>query len=162
MHAKRQTTYGLGLAIVVAASLTAGLVLPDDAAAWWGKKKSRQAESRETPRFDRYPTMEFVSGKLRSDGPAGWRIGNCRLALHGTCRVEDEEGRSGVRSLRDGTPAVVMGNRVGGTMIAFHVIVRKPEWGTFGTFGSVDDPRGEVNIIWSTSDPSVGRGDAPK
>jgi hypothetical protein len=106
--------------------------------------------------------MEFVSGDLRRDGSYGWRVGNSRLALHETCSIEDDEGRTGTGSLRDSAQAVVMGTRVGGTLIAYHVMVCKPSWGSFSSYTSVDDLRDEVQIVWSTSDPSVGRGDAPQ
>jgi hypothetical protein len=146
------------LFVVLVASV---LVLTDVAAAGWFGKKSREEVTRRPPRYDRYPTMEFASGVLHRDGISGWVVDGKRLALHSTCRVDDQRGKSGAGALRDGAPVLVMANDVGGTLVAYRIIVRKSGFSEFGSSALTDALRGDVDIVWSNSDPTVGCGRAP-
>lgn len=76
-------------------------------------------------RFDRDPTMSFHRGVLRRDGLAGWRVGDLHLQMRPDALVLGTDGE--MSFLREGSEAVVMGPRVGNTMVGWNVRLLAPE-----------------------------------
>jgi len=135
------------LALFAVAALLAG---PAAQAGPFKKDKKKAAEPHKTWRYDRYPDMSFHKGLLQHDGRSGWKLGELDLVLAEECVVF---GAGGDR-LQPGRTAVVMGSRVGNTIVAWTVQTHKATTSS----PSLDK---DTQIEWSTSDPSVGVGRAP-
>jgi len=121
----------------------------------WPRKKDKKDyknpdESHKTWRYDRYPDMSFHSGVLKQNGRDGWAVGELKLVLNKQCVVFGSGGQ-----LQSGRTVVVMGSRVGDTIMARTVHVQKPTSAT----KELNDK--DTQIEWSTSDPTVGVGRAP-
>ncbi|MBE0567727.1 MAG: hypothetical protein IH621_17370 [Krumholzibacteria bacterium] len=113
-----------------------------------GKKKDKAPERAKTWRYDRLPTMAFHKGELRAAGIGLWKIGELYLQLAPDCEMV------GGDELQTGRTAVVMGPRVGGTIVAWRLEMQK---------AAPPRPARTLNaeIVWSESDPTVGEGSAP-
>jgi hypothetical protein len=93
-------------------------------------KKSRKApkkgERTEMPdnwgqaRYDEFPTMSYMVGMLNREGWHGWSLDGVSLVLKDDCTIMTEEGDG---FLQEGRKAIVMGSRVGDTMVAWSVRV---------------------------------------
>jgi hypothetical protein len=83
-----------------------------------GSRTEKTEEMKKPARYDKMPTMSYVSGRLDQEGLRGWRIGNHSLILKDDCSVM-EGGEAGY--LREGKKAIVMGSRVGDTIVAWSV-----------------------------------------
>lgn len=107
--------------------LLAGALVASDAEA--GKRRDPKKLSKdrtempalytEPHHFDRDPTMSFHRGVLRRDGLAGWRVGDLHLQMRPDGLVLDPDGQQSF--LQEGRDAVVMGPRVGDTMVGWNV-----------------------------------------
>ncbi len=104
--------------------------------------------------FDRDPPMSFHRGVLRRDGLAGWRLGELQLQMRPDALVLGADGQ--MSSLREGSEAVVMGPRVGNTMVGWNARLLPPESSvSFSTTDVVKKP--------SDTTPEVGElVDAPR
>jgi hypothetical protein len=98
-------------------------------------------------RFDRDPAMSFHRGILRRDGLAGWRIGDLQLQMRPDALVLDADGE--MSYLREGSEAVVMGPRVGKTMVGWNARLLAPE-------SSVSFSTANVGKKPSDTTPEVG------
>ena len=83
-----------------------------------GSRTEKTEEMKKPARFDRNPTMSYVTGRLDQEGLRGWRIGDYSLALKDGCSII-ENGEASY--LREGKKAIVMGSRVGNTIVAWSV-----------------------------------------
>ena len=83
-----------------------------------GSRTEKTEEMKKPARFDRMPTMSYVKGRLDQEGLRGWRIGDYSLVLKDGCSImaDGEEAY-----LREGKKAIVMGSRVGDTIVAWSV-----------------------------------------
>jgi hypothetical protein len=138
-----------GLVLVLTAGVFAA---PGVEAGLFKKSKSKRTEMPEwmqaPRRFDRAPTMAFVSGTLDQDGWTGWKIGETKLQFAEDCQISSEG--AAISSLEAGTEVVVMGPRVGDTIVAWSVRVQKPD---FSVGRKVDH---ETELIYSETNPNVG------
>jgi hypothetical protein len=135
------------LALCAVAALLAG---PAAEAGPFKKDKKKPAAPK-TWRYDKYPDMSFHKGLLRQDGRSGWKLDEFDLVLAEKCEIFGEGGDR----LQGGRTAVVMGVRVGNTIVAWTVQMHKATMSGPGP----DDK--DTQIEWSTSDPTVGVGHAP-
>ena len=115
------------------------------------KKDKKKAAPAKTWRYDKYPDMSFHKGILQQDGRAGWKLGEFELVLAEKCVIFGEGGGR----LQNGRTAVIMGARVGDTIVAWTVQMHK------ATVSSPKPDDKDTHIEWSTSDPTVGVGHAP-
>lgn len=107
--------------------VVAGALVVSDAEA--GKRRDTKKLSKERTEmpalytephhFDRDPTMSFHRGVLRRDGLAGWRVGDLHLQMRPDGLVLDPDGEQSF--LQEGRDVVVMGPRVGDTMVGWNV-----------------------------------------
>lgn len=135
------------LALCAAVALLVG---PTAEAGPFSKDKKKDARPAKTWRYDRYPDMSFHQGVLRQEGRSGWKVGDLNLVLDEKCRIFGEGGDQ----LQAGRTVVVMGARVGNTIVAWTVQTQKAT-------RSVPSLDKDTQIEWSTSDPTVGVGRAP-
>lgn len=133
-------------------AVTAAVTVPAQAGLFKrGKTKKEPVRKEQSWRYDRLPTMAFTKGELKQDGFGAWKVGEVRLQFAPNCEFT---GADGPRSLGTGQTVVVMGPRVGGTMVAWQVDVQKP--------AHIQPTRSDdVNIRWSDADPTVGVGHGP-
>lgn len=83
-----------------------------------GSRTEKTEEMKKPARFDRMPTMSYVTGRLQQEGLRGWRIGEYNLTLKEDCSIVDGGEDS---YLREGKKAIVMGSRIGNTIVAWSV-----------------------------------------
>jgi hypothetical protein len=92
--------------------------------------------------------MAFHKGELRAEGIGLWKIGELYLQLAPDCEMV------GADQLQTGRTALVMGPRVGDTIVAWRLeMVKRAPQRTPRTL--------DTQIQWSESDPTVGEGTAP-
>ena len=118
------------------------------------REKARRERVENTPRYDNYPTMGFFAGELRQGGFAEWTLDEAGIYLTKDCNVVDEEGNDA--DLMSGRQALIMGPRIGDTIVAWSIRIMKPEWDQPSSRGS------DVDITWSEVDPTVGVGTGPE
>ncbi|MFO7607991.1 MAG: hypothetical protein R6X35_02160 [Candidatus Krumholzibacteriia bacterium] len=112
------------------------------------KPKDKAPQTAKIWRYDRLPTMAFHKGELRAEGIGLWRIGELYLQLAPDCELV------GADQLQTGRTAIVMGPRVGSTIVAWRLeMVKAQQQRTPRTL--------DTRIEWSESDPTVGVGTAP-
>ena len=116
-----------------------------------GKQKNREREAK-TWRYDHLPTMNFVRGTLSRDGLRDWQVGGVQVQLTEKCRVVDGDGEEAQMS--DGAEVMIMGPRVGGTVVAWQIRVLDASY-----LHASDDS--EKNIAWREVDPTLGEGTGP-
>lgn len=104
-------------------------------------------------RYDRMPTMSFASGTMSRSSFTGWEMDNVQVHLKKDCAIIDSEGEP--TDLTEGKQVVVMGPRVGNTIIAWQIRVMKPNYRHSGADAG-------KNIEWSDVDPTVGVGTGPE
>ncbi|MCB1182626.1 hypothetical protein KDM41_04265 [bacterium] len=118
---------GAGLALVLAIGV---LGAPHAEAGLFSKKKPKRTEKpewmKEPRRFEDTPRMSFVSGVLQQDGWTGWKVGELTLQFAENCRFN--EGANQIRELDPGKEVLVMGPRIGSTIVAWSVRVKTPEY----------------------------------
>lgn len=142
------------LALIVAVTL--GTLAVSDAQAGWldkWKKKDKKEETAQVHRFDLYPTMSFHKGTLSRGIGLSWELDNTNLLVRSDCEVVTELG--GEAQLTEGREALVMGTRLGDTIVAYQVRLVKPDYMSEGT------PT-ETEVMPSDSDPTVGEGRGPQ
>ena len=145
---KRTTTL---LALLACAALA---VAPAEAGLFKKSKPAADEGKVKTWRYDRLPTMSFHKGQLRNESMGVWKVGELTLQLAPDCRIVDG-GRPG--SLATGRTAIVMGPRIGGTIVAWRVDVQPHAHAVARPTRGAD-----TQIEWSQSDPTVGRGTGPE
>lgn len=123
----------------------------------FGKNKSkyqRQEKDIKAWRYDRLPTMSFASGTMSRSSFTGWELENVQVHLKKDCAIIDSNGEP--TRLTEGKQVVVMGARVGDTIIAWQIRVLKPSF-RVGTSTGL-----QKNVEWSDVDPTVGVGTGPE
>ena len=104
-------------------------------------------------RFDRQPTMNFARGILSQDSyGSGWDLGEITVHVTKKCKVIGEDGEKTV--LRAGREAVIMGPRVGNTIVAWQIRILEPNF---------MQPMGDSGIVAKTceADPTLSEGHGP-
>jgi hypothetical protein len=136
---------------IILALLAAIALAASSAQAGWLKRVKLQKSApvtSKTWRYDRLPTVDFHKGELRSIGLDRWQLGTVKVELAPGCQI------SGGRSLRTGSTAIVMGPRLGDTIVAWRVELRSSQ-----QFRSLR--RADTQIERSEADPTVGVGTGP-
>ena len=82
-------------------------------------KRTEMPETWSTARYDEYPTMSYIAGTLDREGWQGWRVDGVDLVLKDDCTIRMEGEESAI--LQEGRRAIVMGSRVGDTMVAWSI-----------------------------------------
>jgi hypothetical protein len=135
--------------------LIVGLLAASDAQAGlfdgWGKDKTEQ--SKVAPRYDHYPSMGFHAGLLGRDVGTGWTLDGFRLVLAKDCVVTTEIPMGD--GLDEGREALIMGSRMGDTIVAWRVKVKAGDGGLRS-----GDPN--IKFVPSEVDPTVGEGSGPE
>lgn len=145
---KRLTILALALAFTVGA-----LAAPTAEAGLFKKSnKSRRTEKpewmKQARRYEDMPSMSFTAGVLQQDGWTGWKVDETKIRFAKDCEittdgVEDSE-------LTAGRQAIIMGPRIGDTIVAWSVRVVRPDFTSGGSFSS------EIEKIMSDSSPDCG------
>ncbi len=118
----------LGLALVFTCGV---LAAPQAEAGWFNKKKPKRTEKpawmKQAQRYDNVPEMSFLSGELKRDGWHGWKVGEVKIQFAKNCKImlEGVEGAS----LDSGRSVMVMGPRVGDTIMAWNISMARPSFG---------------------------------
>lgn len=117
----------------------------------WNKNKNEK--SNKPPRYDLLPTMSFHTGILGRDVGQGWTLGDLRLSFAPDCEINTEVDHGS--GLDEGREALVMGSRLGNTIVAWRVLVKKNEYG-------LEARDSNIQFIPSEVDPTVGEGSGPE
>lgn len=125
-----------------------GTVSTQSVQAGWFDKKNKEETPAKTHRYNVFPTMSFHVGTLRRDTYSGWKLDDTPLQFMPKARIT--AGGQEVQVLNEGTRAIIMGEKVGETLVAWRVRIMESDW-------NVDrDTSRDGEITWSTSDPTVG------
>ena len=118
------------------------------AQAGWFDKKDKEEKAVKAFRYDYYPSMSFHVGTLRRDNYSGWRLDEVSLQL--TSGAKMTSGGLEISQLPEGQKALVMGPKVGDTIVGWRVRILESDWNV------TRDSSRDHEITWSTSDPTVG------
>ncbi len=145
---KRITVILLALVVAVGAvvgpSATAGMFKKDK------PKRTEKPEHMKKPRrFDDGPRMSFHAGELQQGFGNGWQLGDLTLQLAADCLITTNGDEVG--ALSAGRQAVVMGSRIGDTIVARSVQVRGRESSPLKNYGS------DVQVTISETNPNCGK-----
>lgn len=140
------------LILALGCALTVLAYAGDDALA--GRSKSKRTDTEQKVwRYDQMPAMKFARGKLHKDVHSGWKIDNVKVQLAPECIIADDEGSA---NLYDGAGAMIMGPRVGDTIVAWRIEILRPgELDRHGTSAMNE------RVQWSESNRNVGEGTGP-
>ena len=142
------------LTILALVALVALVVAPGVEAGLLDKLNKKNDDQKKKPqRYDLYPSMGFYTGTLGRDIGTGWTLGHYRLILAKDCSISSEVHDKPV--LDEGRPALVMGPRIGDTIVAWRVRIQADEYGRLN-----ENP--EVEFTPSEVDPTVGEGTGPE
>ena len=133
----------------VALIMAVAFLAADDAhAGWFDKKKDVGEEGRaKSHRYDFLPSMGFHQGTLRRDNFGGWTLDEMSLHVMPKAKVTEE----GLESyLAEGRKAIIMGPRVGDTIVAWRVRILESDYNVRR------DASRDHAIIWSEEDRTVG------
>lgn len=139
------------LSLLVAVFL--GTVTVGAAEAGWFDKKSKKDKGEQESkahRYNYYPSMSFHVGTLRRDNHSGWKLDEMSLQLVSGAKVTS--GGLEVNNLREGEKALVMGSKVGDSIVGWRVRILESDWNVRR------DTSRDHEVTWSTSDPTVGEG----
>jgi hypothetical protein len=117
---------GISLIAMVATEAEAGRIKepPEDS------RTEMPEEMTKPRRYDKLPTMRFMSGVLSLSTHSGWQIGETPLYLHEGCAINVDGDVEG--SLQEGRKAVVMGAMVGEAISAWSIYIPKPDYQATG------------------------------
>ena len=118
----------------------------------FGKSKQKDTKELTTWRYDRLPSMSFVRGTVGRDAMTDWHVDQIQVHLAKKCRIVDSDGEKARMS--DGDEVVIMGPRIGNTVVAWHIRVLD------ASFMHVSENQYE-NVQWSEVDRTVGEGTGP-
>lgn len=113
---------GISLTAMVATEAEAGRIKepPKDS------RTEMPEEMKKPRRFEKLPTMHFMSGVLSRSVHTGWKIGETPLYLHKGCVINVDGDSKGF--LEEGRQAVVMGSMVGEAINAWSIYIPKPDY----------------------------------
>ena len=92
--------------------------------------------------------MSFHMGTLRRSTYSGWNLNETPLQFKSGARVT-ERGVE-VATINEGDQVMVMGSKVGETIVVWRMRVLDPDE------NGAQDASSDSQVIWSTSDPTVG------
>ena len=141
---KRNTT------ILVDALMTLAVTTAQEAGAEWWKINHRETREAKAQRLDRMPTMGFCCGTLHAGIGGQWELNGVPVGLAPDCTIT-QVGSDRAR-LQDGAPVILMGEKVGGGILARQVMIQKSDDFYYGQ--ALENP----SVVWSESDPTVGEG----
>ena len=137
------------LALVVVAGAVVG---PDATAGMFKKDKSKRTEKPEwmkkPRRYDDLPDMSFYAGKLQQDNWTGWKLGELKLEFARDCLITADGVE--VNRFDAGRQAIVMGPRIGDTIVAWSVQISSREPSSLGGYGS------DLQVQKSETNPNCG------
>jgi hypothetical protein len=111
--------------LVLVVALVAALAVPSALA--WGLKKSKDRKPPQRARcLNRAPTLHFERGTLQRSGHHGWLLDSRPIAFTKESRVVDQLDPGVRTSPREGRTAVVMGHRIGGTLVVRQATLLDP------------------------------------
>ena len=140
-------------AVLILALVLSTMAVPEAGAGWFNKGKDKDQESKTTPRYDLYPSLSFHKGVLDRGMGQAWRLDDVNLQVRSDCVITSDFGGEAV--LVEGREAIVMGSRIGDTIIAFRVRIVKPDRPNDGV-------RKSSEVRPSDVDPTVGIGTGPE
>ena len=133
---------GISLTAMVASEAEAGRIKepPKDS------RTEMPEEMKKPRRFEKLPTMHFMSGVLSLSPHSGWKIGETPLYLHEGCVINVDGDVEG--SLEEGRKAVVMGAMVGEAINAWSIYLPKLDHQITGFNQSIQlkDPGPDPNV----------------
>ena len=103
------------------------IAAPAADAGWFKKDKPRRTEKPEwmkKPQRYEAPLMDFHAGILQQDGLTGWKLGEMKIQFDRDCLITTDGAEEGY--LDAGREAIVMGPRIGDTILAWSVRVSQP------------------------------------
>lgn len=136
--------------VIFVTAILAGLLLVSNADAGWFDKDEDKKDEAKAHRYDFFPSMSYHMGVLRRDTYSGWSLDDVTIQLmSGTKVLVDGQGPG---NLREGSKAIIMGPKVGETIVAWRVRVLESDWNV------TRDNTYDMDITWSDSDRTVGEG----
>jgi hypothetical protein len=140
--------------LVLTLMVTAALFWVADGEAGWFDKDDRDPDDQrgKSHRYDFMPSMSYHVGTLRRDSYAGWTLDDLAVQFMPDAPIM-EGGMDTV--LREGRQALVMGPRLGKTIIAWRVRIMESEW------ENSRDTSLDHLITWSDQDSTVGESEDP-
>ncbi len=136
--------------LFLAVAILAGLLCVSAADAGWFDKDDDAEKESNAHRYDFLPSMSYHMGVLRRDTYSGWSLDNVTIQfMPGTTVMVDGQGPG---NLREGSKAIVMGPKVGETIVAWRVRGMGSDWNV------TRDNSYDTDISWSDSDRTVGEG----
>ena len=142
----------ISIALVLVFVLGVAMV-PEADAGWLNKLKKDEEGGKQIHRYDFLPSMSFHSGVLGRDTGQGWTVGGFKLVLAENCRITSDVDH--VTDLEEGRTALVMGSRLGDTIVAWQIEIRRNEFG----LKAMDE---HIEFTPSDTDPTVGEGSGPE
>ncbi len=100
------------------------LLLGNDPALAWGRKKKKKDTKKEPPKavnLEKFPSMDIYRGVLHKDAFGEWSLDQRPLSFNRNSRVSGQDEASGAGSLREGRIAMVTAANIGGTLIVRRV-----------------------------------------
>ena len=138
--------------LTLALVLTIGVVATPQADAGWFKKdkpeRTEKPEWMKKPRRFDGPVMSFHSGVLQQDGWTGWKLGETKIQFTKDCFITTDGAEEGY--LDAGREAIVMGPKIGDTILAWSVRVLQPD------FSMGPNRSSEVQLQPSEADSDCG------
>ena len=143
-------TIPVALILVLALST---MVAPEAGAGWLDKLKNKDKENKAAPRYDLFPSMTYHKGVLSQGAGHSWQLDGVNILVRSDCAITSELTAEAV--LGEGQEALVMGTRLGDTIVAYRVRLVKPDYMNDGSVKSSQVTPSEV-------DPTVGVGTGPE
>ncbi len=131
--------------VLLAVVLTVVLMLANDPAQAWGKKKKEpENEPTKAVNRDKHPPMDFYRGVLRLDSFGEWSLDQRPLSFNRNSRITDTQGSNGGTELIEGRTARVTAANIGGTLIVHRVTMISQgemlERGSYSTGNTREEP----------------------
>lgn len=133
--------------VLLAILVTVAFCAAGAEAGWFDKKSDSDDGRAKSHRYDFLPTMSYHLGTLRRDNMAGWNLDESPIHVMSGAKVTE----NGIESvLSEGRQVIIMGPKVGDTIMAWRVRILEPDWNV-----SRDTSLDHL-VTWSDGDPSVG------
>ncbi len=114
--------------ILFTAVLAVVLLLANDPAMAWGKKKKESPkEPTKAVNLDKHPTMNFYKGVLHLDVYGEWHLDQRPLSFNRNSRISETSGSNGGTTLVEGRTARVTAANINGILIVHRVTMITPD-----------------------------------
>lgn len=145
-------TISVTLILILALST---MFAPEAGAGWFDKfkKKGKDKDTPSAHRYDMFATMGFHKGVLAQGSGENWQMDDANVQVRPDCVVSSE--LDGEEVLTEGREVIIVGTKVGDTIIAHQVRLVKPDYMNEGVQKSSQVTPSEV-------DPTVGVGTGPE